>query len=63
MNRSALRLNALMRSETRIFEIISVNGHVSSSELWHRDTLRRVTGLQYDALNGQFTEWSDTNND
>ena len=63
MNRSALRLNALMRSETRIFEITAVNGSVSSSELWHRDRLRRVTGLQYDALNGQFIEWSDTDNE
>ena len=63
MNRSADNLNKLIRIENRMCDIVC-NGRVASDqEAKTLYSLRRVTGMQYDALNGRFTEWSDIDNE
>lgn len=62
-NFNAVNLNALMRIENRMCDIVC-NGLVAPKE--DSDSLyalRRVTGLQYDALNNRFTAWEDTDNE
>lgn len=62
-NFNAVNLNALMRIENRMCNIM-LNGLVASgedSDLLY--ALRRVTGLQFDALNNRFTAWENTDNE